>query len=258
MLNRERIAAFQYWPQLITVLLVFAAYIGYRYFTYYDTRSNDAYVSANIINIASLVNGPVSKIYIKENQSVKEGDKLLEIDPSLYYYEMQKAKATYNSAKRLDENKIMAALALYDKAKYLYDHTTIYAPSDGFITNFNLRRGQYIKAGEGLFALVETKHWWVVTRYRETTIRLIKPGDKARITIDMYPGKVFHGHVKSIGWGINRVEAGSVAPSTLMYLEATEKWIKIAQRFPVSISIEDGSPDYPLRIGASATTVTYR
>jgi membrane fusion protein, multidrug efflux system len=259
MINRERIAAFNYWPQLITVLIICAAYIGYRYFAYYDTRSNDAYISANIINMASLVKGPISKIYIKENQSVKKGDKLIEIDPSLYYYAMQKAKADYNIARQhLDDNEILSALAIYNQANYLYEHTTIFAPADGFITNFNLRRGQYIKTGEGLFALVETSRWWVVTRYRETAIRLIKPGDKAKITIDMYPGKVFHGHVKSIGWGINRVQSGSVAPSTLEYMEATENWIKIAQRFPVRIYIDDVSPDYPLRIGASATTTTYR
>ena len=122
----------------------------------------------------------------------------------------------------------------------------------------NVRRGQYIKTGEGLFALVETKHWWVVTRYRETAIRLIKPGDKAKITLDMYPGKTFHGHVKSIGWGINRVQSGDVVQSTLAYLEATEDWIKIAQRFPVRIFFDDLSPEYPLRIGASAVTTTYR
>ncbi|WP_019218214.1 hypothetical protein [Legionella tunisiensis] len=76
--------------------------------------------------------------------------------------------------------------------------------------------------------------------------------------LDMYPGKVFHGHVGSIGWGINRVQSGKVAPSTLVYLEATEYWIKIAQRFPVRIYIDDISSEYPLRIGASATTITYR
>ena len=76
--------------------------------------------------------------------------------------------------------------------------------------------------------------------------------------IDMYPGKVFHGHVKSIGWGINRVQSGNVAPSTLVYLEATEDWIRIAQRFPVRIYIDDLTDEYPMRIGASATTITYR
>lgn len=331
-MNREKLALFQYWPQLITLIVILAAYIGYQYFAYYNTRSNDAYVSANIINMAALVAGPVSKIYVKENQRVKKGDKLLEIEKRPYLYAMQKAKAAYNIAKityenqnlaitvaeeklnqsqsalalsqdhlkryqsllkngdmpkilvinietrikeqeaeviadnlelkmaqqNFDDNAIQSALALYNEAKYLYENTSITAPADGFVTNFNLRKGQYITTGDGLFALVETHRWWVVTRYRETAIRLIKPGDKAKITIDMYPGKVFHGHVKSIGWGINRVQTGNVTPSTLVYLEPTEDWIKIAQRFPVRIYIDDVSPDYPLRIGASATTTTYR
>ncbi len=159
---------------------------------------------------------------------------------------------------RFDNSAVKAAKAAYEKARYNYDHTVLLAPKDGYITNFNVRRGQYIKQGEALFALIEDKVWWIVTRYRETSIRLIKPGDKAKITLDMYPGKVFNGHVESIGWGINREQSGNVAPSPLVYMEATEDWIKIAQRFPVRIFIDDVSSDYPLRIGASATTTTYR
>lgn len=331
-ITRERLAAFQYWPQMITLLIVVAAFAGYRYFAYYDTRSNDAYVSANVINMAALVSGPISHIYIKENQTVKKGDKLIEIDRRPWLYALNKAKARLNLAlisyendkyhvviakerikqnqsmlslslehftryakltrqgalaeirlidieaktkeqeaqvmaanqalhiaeKNLDDNEILAAMAERDTAQYQYDHTIIYAPTDGFVTNFNLRHGQYISVGQGLFALVERKHWWVVTRYRETVIRLIKPGDKAKIMLDMYPGKVFDGHVESIGWGINRVQSGSVAPSTLVYLEATEDWIKIAQRFPVRIVFDELDPAYPLRIGATATTITYR
>lgn len=329
---RDKLAAFPYWPQVITLILIIVIYSGYRYFAYYNTRSDDSYVSANVINITALVSGPISKIYIQENQSVKKGDKLIEIDPRPYQYEMEKARANYYIAKtdydnnkflitvaqeklkqrqelldlsldhikrytplikkgdlpiirlidieskikeqqsaliegnqqvhiarkNLDLHHIRKAKAVYKKAKYLYNHTTLYAPTDGYITNFNLRKGQYVKEGDGLFALVETDCWWVVTRYRETSIRLIKPGDKAKIMLDMYPGKVFWGHVGSIGWGINRVQAGEVAPSTLAYLEATEDWIKIAQRFPVRIYFDEISPDYPLRIGASATTITYR
>ena len=331
-MRRYTIPEFNYWPHLATVVIVCIALIAYRYFAYYDTRSSDSYVSANVINVAPLVSGPISKIYIGDNQNVTKGQKLLEIDPRPYEYAMQKAKAALNIAnlnykndkfaitvaeqkykqslvllslnndyltryktlqrqgnislmqlmnseakmheqaaavieaaqelkiaeQNLDDNNILAAKAAYSETRYLYDHTTILAPEDGYVTNMNVRRGQYIKTGEGLFALVETKHWWVVTRYRETAIRLIKPGDKAKITLDMYPGKTFHGHVKSIGWGINRVQSGDVVQSTLAYLEATEDWIKIAQRFPVRIFFDDLSPEYPLRIGASAVTTTYR
>lgn len=329
---RERLTGFEYWPHVITVFILIAGIVGYRYFAYYDTRSNDSYVSANVINVASLVAGPVSEIYLLDNQTVKQGQKLVQIDSRPYLYALNHAKAKYAMAEinyqnarlavdvaqekirqslsmlnlskdhfkryrslmkqgaipeiqvinveakiqeqealliaatqelrmaqqNYDDNEIRAAKAAMNKAQYLYDNTLIVAPTDGFVTNFNLRRGQYISVGEGLFALVESKHWWVVTRYRETAIRLIKPGDPAKIMLDMYPGKVFSGHVESIGWGINRVQAGSVAPSTLAYLEATEDWIKIAQRFPVRITFDHLEPGYPLRIGASATTITYR
>lgn len=260
----DKIKTFRYWPHLITIAILCLAFGAYRFFAYHYTRSDDAYVSANVINIAPLVDGPISAIYVSDNQLVKAGEKLIEIDPRPYAYAMEKtladlniAKLNYKNDKLSDNNQVLAAKAIYDKARYLYEHTTILAPADGYISNFNLRRGQYIKTGQGIFALIETQRWWVLTRYRETAIRLIKPGDKAKIMIDMYPGKVFHGHVDSIGWGINRVQSGAVAPSTLAYLEATEDWIKIAQRFPVRIYIDDLSPEYPLRVGASATTITY-
>lgn len=253
------ISEFKYWPQISVVFLLMAGYGSYRYFAYYDTRSNDSYVSAHVVNIASLVSGPVTKLFVKDNQRVKKGDKLFEINPLPYLYSAQQAKAKLQIAqKNQDENEILAAQANWDQANYLLNNTTLIAPQDGYISNFSLRIGQYIKAGEGLFAFIETKRWWVETRYRETALRLIKPGDKAEITIDMYPGKVFHGHVNSIGWGINRVQKGNVADSTLLYMEATEDWIRIAQRFPVRIYIDDLTDDYPMRIGASATTITYR
>lgn len=329
--NKARLLDFSYWPHLITGILMVVAYAGYRYFAYYNTWSDDAYVSAHVVNITSLVKGPVQTIYVKDNQQVKKGQKLVQIDSSIYQYQMNKAKADwdlsliryhnnelaikiaqdnlkesqallslsqdhFNRYKKLeyegdlaqirlidveakikrqeaavlasshaleiaqqnfDDNEIKAKEAIYQKAKYLYEHTSIYAPADGYVTNFNVRVGQYIAVGEGLFALVESKRWWIVTRYRETAIRLIKPGDKVKIKLDMYPGKVFWGHVHSIGWGINRVQSGQVAPSTLVYMEPTEYWIKIAQRFPVRIYFDELDPQYPLRIGASATTTTY-
>jgi len=250
---------FKYWPQIFTVLLICASYAVYRYLAYYDTRSNDAYVSANIVNMAAIVSGPVTRVYIKENQQIEKGDKLIEIDNQPYLYAVEQAKAKLNIAKiNLNDNEILVAQAELDQASYLLKNTILTAPEEGYITNFNLRDGQYIQAGQGLFALIETKQWWIVTRYRETALRLIKPDDKAKIMIDMYPGKVFHGHVESIGWGINRVQTGSVATSTLVYLDATEDWIRLAQRFPVRIFIDDLTAEYPMRIGASATTITYR
>lgn len=327
----QRIKDFQYWPHVLSIVLIGLVYVAYRYFAYYDTYSDDAYVSAHVVNIKSLVSGPITKLYVIDNQKVKKNDKLILIDPRPYEYAASKAKAELAIAKRnyrnqeleiisaeqglkqaqltlklsqdhfvrfnkllkkgdipelrlidltatireqeaavvsaeqalkiakqnLDRNPIQKAQAAYNEALYLLNHTLIRAPEDGLITNFNVRVGQYINVGEGLFAFVDTKQWWVVTRYRETAIRLIKPGDKVEISLTMYPGKRFKGHVESIGWGINRVQKGDVIPSTLQYMEATEYWIKIAQRFPVRIYFDDLDDDVVLRIGASAATKTY-
>ncbi len=147
------------------------------------------------------------------------------------------------------------ASAVLKKAQYNLNHAAGYAATDGLVTNFNLRVGDYVKRGQSLFALIDTSRWWVITRYRETVLRKIKPGDKVRVHIDMYPNKTFHGTVDSIGWGINREQASkSAAISSLPYLEATEYWIRIAQRFPVRILITDVNPKYPLRVGANAKT----
>lgn len=204
-----RLSQFKYWPQTLVLLLLAAGYGCYRYFAYYDTHSSDAYVTANIVNIAPQVTGPVTAVYVKDNQKVGAGEKLFAIEPQPFTHAVEQARAKRN-------------------------------------------------ASDALFALIESKKWWIETRYRETAIRLIKPGDKALIKIDMYPGKTFHGHVASIGWGINRVQAGNVASSSLVYLQPTEDWIQIAQRFPVQIEIDDASDEYPLRVGASAATTTYR
>lgn len=247
---------YKYWPQLAVIVLFVLGYGAYKYFAYYDTRSSDAFVSAQVLSMSSIVPGLITKVYVKENQKVQKGDKLIEVDPSPYILEVQQAKAEFNSAQlKSDENGILAAKAELDKANYLLAHTTLIAPEEGYISNFNLQVGSYVAAGTGLFALIETKQWWVVTHYRETAIRLIKPGDRAIIKLDMYPGKVFHGHVESIGWGINREQPSK---STLVYLQPTEDWIRISQRFPVRILLDDMTEEYPMRIGASATSMTYR
>ncbi len=170
--------------------------------------------------------------------------------------EVSAAKEKLAIAKQqLTLDHIKKAKAELKTALYNLAHTTIYATHTGYVTNFHLQTDDYIKTGQALFALVDTKHWWVITRYRETVLRKIHPGDPADIKIDMYPHKEFHGIVDSISWGINRIQSSSkAAHSTLTYVEPTEYWIRIAQRFPVRILITNTDPEYPLRVGANAHT----
>jgi multidrug resistance efflux pump len=146
------------------------------------------------------------------------------------------------------------AEADYDIAKYNLDHTVMTAPANGDIVNLLIQPGGYINKGEPLFGIIKTDEWWVVGRYRETVLRNIHVGDKAEVSIDMYPYKTFHGYVERIGWGINRREASSdAAPSTLPYIEATEYWIRLAQRFPVWVRLVDVDASTPLRVGGNAS-----
>lgn len=158
----------------------------------------------------------------------------------------------------LNNSAIKAATAEVDQAQFNLNHTIVKAPNDGYVSNFQLSVGQFVNSNKPLFALVESDKWWIITRYRETVLRKIHIGDPVKIHIDMYPGVTFKGIVESIAWGINREQSSSsAAPSTLAYLEATENWIRIAQRFPVRIKILDVEKKYPLRVGASASTTVY-
>lgn len=68
----QNISKFKYWPQMAVLALLLAGYVAYRYFAFYDTRSNDAYVSAHVVNMAAMVSGPVTRIYVKDNQRVEK------------------------------------------------------------------------------------------------------------------------------------------------------------------------------------------
>jgi len=192
------------------------------------------------------------------NQGAVAKVKLIDLETSVQQNKAAVAQARQEliqAKKQLNDNDLKVAKAKLNQAVFNLEHTTIYATTNGYITNFQLLKGQYLKATEPVFALVDTEQWWVITRYRETSLRLVNVGDKVKIHIDMYPKKKFNGVVTSIGWGINRKEASSeAANSTLTYIKPTENWVRIAQRFPVWIKITNNTENDKLRVGLSANT----
>ncbi len=150
-------------------------------------------------------------------------------------------------------NEIRKAEAKLQTASFNLNHCRVRAPFSGYVTNFYLTKGTFMRRGTFMFALVDNSHWWVIARFRETVLRKIHPGDKAWLYIDMYPYRIFHGTVASIGWGINRFQdSKTVIPSGLIYMKPTEDWVRIAQRFPVMIRVSDVNAKYPFRVGANA------
>jgi membrane fusion protein (multidrug efflux system) len=143
---------------------------------------------------------------------------------------------------------LRSAAAQLDKATHDRVQTHVSAPASGWITNLSLRPGAIVQAGTPLFAIVEEGDWWVDANFKETDLARIRPGQKATIRIDMYPGLTLDGVVDSIS-------AGSGASFSVLPPEnATGNWVKVTQRFPVRVKITTPpDPNKPLRLGASST-----
>lgn len=144
--------------------------------------------------------------------------------------------------------KVLSALATRDKAAYELGQTTVAAPADGMVSQASsFKLGQFVSAGTPLFSLVETGDTWVEANFKETQLTHMKPGQKAEITLDTYPGRPFEATVEAIG-------AGTGAEFSLLPAQnATGNWVKVTQRIPVRLKIEDGPTDIALRTGMSAS-----
>jgi membrane fusion protein (multidrug efflux system) len=139
-------------------------------------------------------------------------------------------------------------------AKLQLDYTTLRAPMAGVIAKQSVEVGQVVQAGRPLLAVVPLHHVWVEANFKETQLQHMRPGQKAMLKVDAYPGEVFQGTVESISPG-----TGSVF-SLLPPENATGNFVKVVQRIPVKIVLADTSPrGSQLRPGMSViATVTTR
>lgn len=143
---------------------------------------------------------------------------------------------------------VQQAEAQLDKAKLDLSYTTITAPMDGIVTKVEqLQRGDYINAGAPVFSLVSDKDIWVEANFKETQITHMRPGQIATFEIDAYPSKNFKGHVISTSPGTG--SSFSLLPPE----NATGNWVKIIQRLPVRISIDNTNDSKLLSPGLSVT-----
>jgi membrane fusion protein, multidrug efflux system len=127
----------------------------------------------------------------------------------------------------------------------------IRAPSDGWVTRRNVQLGSFLQAGASLFSIV-TPQVWVTANFKESQLDRMRRGDKATIDIDAYPHLTLHGHVDSI-------QSGSGSRFSAFPTEnATGNFVKVVQRVPVKIVIDDGLPDgHKLPLGLSAEPTVY-
>ncbi|PIV20214.1 MAG: HlyD family secretion protein [Deltaproteobacteria bacterium CG03_land_8_20_14_0_80_45_14] len=346
--QRKKFIAFILFPIIIIIGAV--ALFFYREYKSTHLSTDDAFVDGRVHAIASKISGTVKVIHVKDNQFVKKGSPILEIDPIDYEVRVKEAQAGFETERaklseirdKVDTAKkqltgIIASMEearanlelqeanlrqaevdfkraesllkkevipreQYDKAKTSYDvaaaqvkaarerikqleasletqkavikqtetslipqqaqiqqkeatlkgvelsksYTIIYSPSDGYIAKKSVEIGNQIQPGQSLMAVVPLNDIWITANYKETQLGRVKPGQKVKIIVDTYPGKVFYGKVES-------VQAGTGAVFSLFPPEnATGNYVKIVQRIPVKIILDQGTdPSHNLRIGMS-------
>jgi len=273
-------------------ILAVAGYFGYnRYEAYIENPwTRDGQVRTQVIQVTPRVNGMVIKIHVVDNQKVKTGDLLFEIDPSQYQVKVDQAKARLQrtleaakgtkieyervtkiysrdkgavSQKDLVRNQTNYYKSLADidssreslnTAKLNLSYTKVYAEVDGYVSNINFQIGSQASAGKAILALVDENAYWVFGFFREDAIPEVEVGDIAKVTLLAYPDTVLTGKVESIAWGIAHSD-GNPGNNLLPSVKPVFQWIRLAQRIPVRIKLDKLPENVKLRFGLTASVM---
>ena len=147
-----------------------------------------------------------------------------------------------------------AAAAALGKAELDLSHTRVEAPFDALVVNLHTAVGAFVTPGPTpVFALVDSRRWYVLANYRESELDRIAPGMAAEVYLMADPRRRFRGTVQGIGWAVNS-EDEFIRPG-IPFIRRELNWVHIAQRFPVRINIDDPQPADLFRVGASAVTI---
>jgi multidrug efflux system membrane fusion protein len=140
-----------------------------------------------------------------------------------------------------------AALAIAQRA---LDDTTVRASHNGLVVGLRVSTGEMVTPSQSLFTLINTDEWFANANFRETDLSAIAVGDCATV-FSLIDRKVpIRGVVQGIGWGVTGQDIINI-PRSVPYVERSMNWVRVAQRFPVRIRIEN-PPQQLMRLGASA------
>ncbi|MGB5496429.1 MAG: HlyD family secretion protein [Sedimenticolaceae bacterium] len=153
-----------------------------------------------------------------------------------------------------DNAQLRAAKAALETAQLDLEFTQVRASVDGYVTNLNLRLGSQAVANQPALALVDAASFWVHGYFRESLVGDIRAGDRAIITLMTYPDWPLEGRVDSIGWGISQSD-GSTGHDLLPTVSPTFQWIRLAQRVPVRVHLDEVPEGVALRVGTTASVL---
>ncbi|MBO0905059.1 efflux RND transporter periplasmic adaptor subunit [Jiella sonneratiae] len=265
--------------------------VGWNLWTgYVDTPwTRDGHVRADVVAVAPDVTGPVADVLVKDNQTVHAGDVLVRIDPERFkialdladasladktaaldqakrdaarYHKLKNGPAVSQQAIEQADLALRQAGAAYQEAKSQRDlaalnlkHTAIVAPANGVVTNLSLDPGDYVAAGSGVMALVDTDSLRVEGYFEENQLPNIAVGDAVDVEL-MGRKDTLRGHVESIAAGIEDRERTD-GSNLLADVTPTFSWVRLAQRVPVRIALDDVPAPANLVAGLTATVTVH-
>jgi multidrug resistance efflux pump len=274
---------------LLTLVIVAAACAGgYELWDYYmwSPWTRDAHVQADVVTVAPDVAGFVTDLRVKDNQFVHKGDVLMIIDQARYTRTLAQADANVAAQKANMDNleqqwmrrRRLTELAISNEAKETagltaeqaaaayeqaladrstaqlnLDRTVVRASVNGFVTNLTLVVGQYAAVGVPVMALIDADSYRITGFFEETKLPAIKPGDKATIYL-LNGTPPLTGHVVSIARGVTDRDNPN-GPELLVNANPTFEWVRLAQRIPVRIHIDDVPPGVVVSSGMTCTVV---
>jgi multidrug resistance efflux pump len=282
-----RKAPIQTVPLLITLATtVFAVVLSWAMWDAYMTApwTRDGTVRTYVVTMAPEVAGRIVELSAADNQFVHKGDLLLVIDPTNYKIALQladaavdQAQATAQNAQREAERRLklddlsvsveqkqifnsnaVAAQAQYqqavanrDQAKVNLERTRIRSPVNGWVTNLLAQLGDYATVGRNEISIVDADSFWVDAYFEETQLASMHEGDPAQIKLMSYR-QIVRGKVGSVARGIN-VSNAQPDQQGLATVNPVFTWVRLAQRVPVHIGIDQVPDGVRLVAGMTAT-----
>ena len=152
---------------------------------------------------------------------------------------------------------LLSARAAIEKAELDLKRTQVVAPARGTVTDLRTDVGQFAQAGAAAMTLIAVHDLWINADMTENNLGNVKPGDRAAIVLDVMPGEVLKGRVRSVGTGIG--SGKQAQPGTLPEVENSRDWLRQAQRFPVAVEFDPSERERlrGVRIGGQADVLIY-
>src|SRR5438445_4680644 len=246
--------------------------------------TRDGTVRAYVVTMAPEVTGRIVELPVADNQFVHKGDLLMIIDPTNYKIAVSLAEAaveqaqanaqnvqreaqrrqelttlavtveekqTYQSNALVAQAQYQQAVANLDQARVNLERTKILSPVNGYVTNLLAQLGDYVTVGHNEISLVDADSFWVDGYFEETNLEPIQVGDPASIKLMGY-SQIVRGHVGSIARGINVANAQPNGQG-LATVNPIFTWVRLAQRIPVRIHIDQVPEGVVLAAGMTAT-----